>query len=73
MDAWQWRYYSFQEQWDDGIDLFSMRTGSGDEMTVVFTPEGVLTRGFAHESPRSPYRVHPPKPYEGILEGVDGV
>lgn len=66
----QWRYYSFTKNWDDEIDLFSMRNGSGDEFIVVFTQHGVLIKGFAHESSISPYQVNPPQVYSGIIDTI---
>jgi hypothetical protein len=34
--------------------MASMRNGSGDEYSIVFSEAGVFIRGFAHESPMSP-------------------
>src|SRR5690606_15557570 len=49
---------------------FSMRNGSGDDLFIIFTEQEVLIKGFAHESPISPYQARPPKVFQGILEGI---
>lgn len=48
---WMYRYYSFYPEWDDGVEIFFMRNGSGDEMYVIFIAEGVFIKGFTHELP----------------------
>ena len=52
---WQFRYYSFNASWADGEEMASMRNGSGDEYSIVFSAAGAYIRGFDHESPMSPY------------------
>ena len=39
----------------EGVDLAGWDTGQGDDLLLVFAPEGALIRGFDHESPLSPY------------------
>jgi hypothetical protein len=70
MPEWQWRYYTFQINWGDQIDLFSMRNGEGDEFFIVFQPWGVLIKGFAHESRLNPYRTDPPSVLPCLLDGL---
>lgn len=53
---WAFRYYSFDSRWAPGEEMASMRNGSGDGYSIVFSPAGVFVRGFAHESPMSPAR-----------------
>jgi hypothetical protein len=52
---WESRYHSFDGRWADGVELASMRNGSGDEYSLVFTVAGAYLRGFDHESVMSPY------------------
>lgn len=47
---WQYRYYSYQKNWDDKEEFFEMRNGSGDEMKILFSKNGCVINGFAHES-----------------------
>jgi len=50
----EYRFYGYQPQWTDGVDLATMRDGSGDEYSIVFTDAGALILGFDHESTMSP-------------------
>ena len=52
---WEHRYFSFDSRWSPGQEMASMRNGSGDEYSIVFSAAGVFIRGFAHESSMSPY------------------
>ena len=47
-----------------------MRNGSGDEFYAVFTPAGSQFKGYAHETPMSPYRRTPPAVAPGVLDGL---
>ena len=67
---WEGRYYSFNCQWAAGEQMGSMRDGCGDDLYVYFGPAGCWIKGFAHESPMSPYRVQPPKVWPGIYDTV---
>ncbi|MGW6505963.1 hypothetical protein ACWGCP_00065 [Streptomyces niveus] len=49
------RYYSFNSAWAQGEEMASMRNGSGDEYSIVFSTAGAYLRGFDHEAPMSPY------------------
>lgn len=51
---WESRYYSFDVRWAEDQQMASMRNGSGDEYSIVFTQHGAFIRGFDHESPMSP-------------------
>jgi hypothetical protein len=63
--AWEDRYYSVDSAWrpDRGERMASMRNGSGDEYSIVFSPAGVFIRGLDHEAPDSP----------GLFDDVPGV
>ncbi|MBB4752376.1 hypothetical protein BJ964_006537 [Actinoplanes lobatus] len=51
---WEYRYYSFDSRWAPGEQMASMRNGSGDTWSIVFSSAGAFIRGFDHESPMSP-------------------
>ncbi|WP_433795889.1 hypothetical protein [Actinoplanes sp. CA-252034] len=53
---WESRYYSYDSRWNPerGEHLASMRNGSGDEYSIVFSPAGVYIRGLDHEAPQAP-------------------
>ena len=49
---WEYRYYSYQNDWDKelGEEYMEMRNGSGDNFSVLFTKDGAIINGQAHES-----------------------
>ena len=53
---WEFRYFSFDSRWAPGEEMASMRNGSGDLYSIVFSAAGAFIRGFAHESTMSPVR-----------------
>lgn len=69
---WEYRYYSFNPAWAVGEEMASMRDGSGDEYSIVFSAVGAYVRGFDHESPMSPY-AHDGEPWPGVIDGVPSV
>jgi len=68
---WESRYHSFDADWSPGEEMASMRNGSGDEYSIVFSAAGAYIRGFDHEAVMSPYRNGAPWP--GVLDSVPGV
>ncbi|MEV5931891.1 hypothetical protein AB0L56_03730 [Streptomyces sp. NPDC052079] len=68
---WESRHHSFDDHWSETESVASMRNGSGDEYSIVFSPAGVYVRGFDHESPMSPYAEDGPWP--GVLDEVPEV
>lgn len=69
---WENRCYSFNSAWAEGEEVASMRNGSGDEYSIVFSVAGVYVRGFSHESPMSPYG-HNCEPWPGVIDDVPDV
>lgn len=65
------RYWSFNSSWAPGEQIGSMRNGSGDELFAHFSRAGCWLKGFAHESPMSPYRDGGTKGvWPGVLDSV---
>ncbi|MFD5093778.1 hypothetical protein ACFWMR_24485 [Amycolatopsis thailandensis] len=62
--------YTFDTTWGPGVEAALMDNGSGDDFTVLFTPAGVLIRGFDHESPMSPYATDDEQAWPGVLDDV---
>ncbi len=64
-DEWEGRYYSFNKEWDaaKGLRMGSMRNGSGDYYYILFGPNGVAIKGYAHEYEMA----HPGSPPSGVL------
>ncbi|MGI4863481.1 MAG: hypothetical protein ACRYFZ_06120 [Janthinobacterium lividum] len=46
---WEYRYYSYNPVWSETEQLLEMRDGEGDQMLVLFRPEGCVINGYLHE------------------------
>ncbi|WP_220296199.1 hypothetical protein [Streptomyces sp. MBT84] len=66
---WEGRYYSMNANWSGGEEVASMRNGSGDEYSIVFSTAGAYIRGFDHESPMSPHG-NDGEPWPGVIDEV---
>ncbi len=65
------RHHIFNRSWSQTEELASMRNGSGDEFDIVFSAAGAYVRGFAHESPLSPYHQRDDyEPWPGVVDAV---
>ncbi|MFF1421237.1 hypothetical protein [Streptomyces sp. NPDC058280] len=62
--------YTFDMAWGPGKEAALMENGSGDDFSVVFTPAGVLIRGFDHESEMSPYGTDDEQAWPGVIDQV---
>ncbi len=71
---WEYRYYSFNERWDAGESMGSMRNGQGDDLFVLFNAAGAFIKGLDHErfraegSARDIYALVPPAFSSGVGE-----
>lgn len=62
---WEFRYFSFNDQWEPNEKLALMRNGEGDDWMVLFTPAGAVIKGYAVAAPmarQSPW----PKLFENL-------
>ncbi|MFJ9188170.1 hypothetical protein ACIRQO_34530 [Streptomyces anulatus] len=66
----QFSRYSFSTTWGPGTEAALMDNGSGDDFSVLFTPAGVLVRGFDHESEMSPYGTDDEQVWPGVIDEV---
>jgi hypothetical protein len=46
---WEYRYYSYNPAWAPDEALLEMRDGEGDQMLVLFRPEGCVLNGYLSE------------------------
>ena len=69
---WDYRYFSFNAVWDTSKSerMASMRSGSGDEYFLVFSPNGAILKGFDHDAPMSPWASDPVALWPGVLDHV---
>jgi hypothetical protein len=65
-------FFSFDARWSETEEAALMRDGSGNEYSMVFSPDGVFAYGFDHESPLSPW-INDQKVWPGLLDGVPEV
>lgn len=70
MPDWEDRYYSFNIKWGENEMLASMRNGSGDSYFILFTVEGGIIKGYAHESLMARYAVDSGRPWPGVVDQV---
>ncbi|MFJ1899243.1 hypothetical protein [Streptomyces sp. NPDC088115] len=66
-------HYTFDAAWGPGEEAALMVNGSGDDFSVLFTPAGVLIRGFDHESAMSPYGTDDEQVWPGVIDEVPAV
>ncbi|MFF3634158.1 hypothetical protein [Streptomyces sp. NPDC002250] len=66
----QFCQYTFDATWGPGVEAALMDNGSGDDFAVLFTPAGVLIRGFDHESEMSPYGTDDEQVWPGVIDEV---
>ncbi len=43
---WEFRYYSYQENWSKNEELFEMRDGQGNHILILFQEDGICINGF---------------------------
>jgi hypothetical protein len=53
MPEWEYRYFSFNRDWDAGEQMASLRDGSGGHHFVLFCESGTFVKGFDPVSPLS--------------------
>jgi hypothetical protein len=72
---WDYRFFSFNAAWDSANRerMASMRDGSGDGYFAVFSSVGGILKGFAHESPMSPWVSSENRVWPGVLDGVPAI
>lgn len=68
-DSWL-RLVNFYKNYNSGIDVVKFDNGAGDTMCVVFSEDGVIIKGFDHESILSPYDNEEEKIAKGIYDFV---
>ncbi|WP_342511656.1 hypothetical protein MKY34_14175 [Sporosarcina sp. FSL K6-1522] len=62
------RTYQFDSQWGENISLATIDNGAGDNLVVLFAPEGVILKGFDHESALSPHAREEYEVFPGIYD-----
>lgn len=70
---WEYRYYCYDQRWAPGHQRASMRDGTGNEYSVVFSAPGALIRGFAPDSVQEEFRADPPPCWRELADGTPTV
>jgi hypothetical protein len=66
----RWRYYAFDAASGPGERVARMDSATGDGWLIWFSSQGVVIRGFDHDSPVSPWRREPVAPWPGLFDGL---
>lgn len=69
---WQYRYYSYQNNWSKTEELCEMRDGQGDQMLILFSTNGTCINGFAHKSTMNGWRNIPIKEEKPFMKKLFG-
>lgn len=64
------RRYHYTSDWQPGVDLVTFSNGGGDDMFILSSQDGVIVKGFYHESDVSPYARDDHSPWPGIYDGA---
>ncbi|SHJ07979.1 hypothetical protein SAMN02745146_2217 [Hymenobacter daecheongensis DSM 21074] len=43
----EYRYHTYDAHWGEGEEVFELNDGEGDQMLVLFAPEGAVINGYA--------------------------
>ncbi|MCK2219986.1 hypothetical protein MF672_040255 [Actinomadura sp. ATCC 31491] len=68
-----WPCHDHDASWGPDTEMALWDNGSGDEYSIAFTPAGAYVRGFAHESPLSPWAGPERRVWPGVLDDVPEV
>lgn len=64
------RSFTYYPQWSEGVEIAKYDNGGGDELVVVFKNNGIIIKGFDHESPVSPHAQDEYKIWDGMYTGA---
>jgi hypothetical protein len=62
------RYHRYDLQWAPNVSLATIDNGAGDDLFILFAPEGVIIKGFDHESGLSPHAQEDYEVFPGIYD-----
>ncbi|MGK0390831.1 MAG: hypothetical protein ACI94Y_003591 [Maribacter sp.] len=70
---WEYRYYSFQKNWNENQSFCEMRNGEGDQMLILFSEQGIVINGFAKNSQMNGWKKDTQKIWKGIVDELPNV
>lgn len=62
------RYHRYSPQWRADTAMANVDNGSGDHLFILFSPQGVIMKGFDHESSLSPHAGEEYEIWPGIYD-----
>ncbi|RYU76704.1 hypothetical protein [Hymenobacter persicinus] len=68
----EYRYHTYDAHWGEGEEVFEMNDGEGDQMLVLFAPEGAVINGYAdglEEADKSQLTHGLPQPFHEFIFG----
>jgi hypothetical protein len=68
----EYRYHTYDAKWGEGEEVFEMNDGEGDQMLILFAPEGAVINGYADglEEPDKAQLTHGlPQPFHEFIFG----
>jgi hypothetical protein len=68
-----YRYYAFNRHWGAEPAMGSMRDGEGDHLFALFTSDGCILKGYAHEAQMAPDSLDRAAVWPGIFESVPAI
>jgi hypothetical protein len=71
-EAWL-RVHRYDPRWTSGAGLGVVDNGAGDDVYVVFAPEGIIVKGFDHLSPLSPHAREEYEVWPGMYDSAPEV
>ena len=69
---WEYRYYSYQNDWAKEEECCNMRTGQGEYLYILFREDGVCINGFASESQLNGWKKVSNKKISSFFDGLFG-
>lgn len=67
---WEFRYFTYQKNWDVGRQLASMRDEMGDEWYLLFTPAGAVLKGYVPDAAMAEPYHRTGHSWPGVVEDV---
>jgi len=68
----EFRRFEHFPEWSQQVQVATFQSGGGDHLVVIRAGSSSAIKGFAHESPSSPYAQPGLKPLAGMYMGMPG-
>ncbi|GAA3936463.1 hypothetical protein [Hymenobacter algoricola] len=68
----EYRYHTYDAKWGEGEEVFELNDGEGDQLLVLFAPEGAVINGYADgldPADKAPLTQRLPQPFHEFVFG----